>query len=178
MIRSFTVSAAAGVNAYGVGDTSPELRFCFSPTQLDGATDATEIATSAATPRPAIAHAHHLFDGLVTTMSVVVSVTDLTTQAAWMAGLAIVALTLAGWRKTARPTAKTSRRDPILRRPWEPIGIAETTTSLYKRPNLLRRVWAVVAGTGLAVVIGAVLAVVVAFGTAYLVITLTDLLKQ
>lgn len=95
-----------------------------------------------------------------------------------MAGLAVVALILAGWRKTARPTAPTARRDPIVRRPWEPIGIAETTTSLYKRPSVLRRVWAAVASSGLAIVIGAVLAIVVAFGTAYLVITLTDLLKQ
>lgn len=95
-----------------------------------------------------------------------------------MAGLALVALVLAGWRKTARPTAGSHRRDPLVRRPWEPVGVAETTTSLYKRPSLLRRVWAVVAGSGLAIVIGAVLAVVIAFGTAYLVITLTDLLKQ
>ena len=111
-------------------------------------------------------------------MSVVVSVTDLTTQAAWMAGLAMVALVLAGWRKNARATARTPRRPPLVRRPWEPIGIAETTTSLYKRPGLLRRLWAIVAGSGLAIVIGTVLAIVIAFGLGYLVITLTDLLKQ
>jgi len=95
-----------------------------------------------------------------------------------MAGLAIVAIVLAGWRKTARPTPRTQRREPIVRRPWEPIDIAETTTSLYKRPSALRRVWSVVASSGLAVIIGATLAIVVAFGTAYLVTTLTDLLKQ
>ena len=49
---------------------------------------------------------------------------------------------------------------------------------LYKRPNVIRRVWAVIAGSGLAIVAGAILAVIVAFGTAYLVVTLTDLLKQ
>jgi ABC-type nitrate/sulfonate/bicarbonate transport system permease component len=111
-------------------------------------------------------------------MSVVVSVTDLTTQAAWMVGLAMLALVLAGWRKTARPTPRTPRRDPLVRRSWEPVGVAETTTSLYKRPSLLRRLWAVVASSGIAVVIGTVLAIVVAFGSALLVITLTDLLKQ
>jgi ABC-type nitrate/sulfonate/bicarbonate transport system permease component len=95
-----------------------------------------------------------------------------------MAGLALVALVLAGWRKTARPTARTPRRQPVLRRNWEPIGIAETTTSLYKRPSLLRRLWAIVAGSGLAIVIGTVLAIVISFGLGYLVITLTDLLKQ
>ena len=58
------------------------------------------------------------------------------------------------------------------------MGIAETTAPLYKRPSLLRRIWAVVAGSGIAVVTGALLAIVVAFTSAYLVITLTDLLKQ
>jgi ABC-type nitrate/sulfonate/bicarbonate transport system permease component len=111
-------------------------------------------------------------------MSVVVSVTDLTTQAAWMAGLALVALVLAGWRKNARATARIPRGEPILRRSWEPVPIAETTTSLYKSPGLLRRLWAVVAGSALAIIIGSVLAVVIAFGTGWLVITLTDLLKQ
>jgi len=58
------------------------------------------------------------------------------------------------------------------------VGVAETTTSLYRRPSVLRRVWAVVAGSGIAIVIGAVSAIVIAFGVGLLVITLTDLLKQ
>lgn len=58
------------------------------------------------------------------------------------------------------------------------MPIAETTASLYRRPGPLRRLWAVVAGSGLAVVIGAVLAIVTAFASAWIVITLTDLLKQ
>ena len=58
---------------------------------------------------------------------------------------------------------------------WRP---AETTTTLYKRPGPMRRVMAALAGSGLAIVIGAVLAIVIAFGTGYLVVTLTDLLKQ
>ena len=95
-----------------------------------------------------------------------------------MAGLAMFALVLAGWRKNARATMRTQRREPILRRPREPIGIAETTTTLDRRSGPLRRVWAIAASSGIAVVIGAVLAIVVAFGTGYLVITLTDLLKQ
>jgi hypothetical protein len=136
------------------------------------------MAANAKRPTPAIIQAHHRLRGLFTTMSVVVSVTDLTTQAVWMAGLALVALVLAGWRKTARPTARTPRREPLVRRPWEPIGIAETTTSLYRRPGLLRRIWAIVAGSGLAIVIGTVLAIVISFGTGFLVVTLTDLLKR
>jgi hypothetical protein len=111
-------------------------------------------------------------------MSDVVSVTELTTSAAWMAGLAMLALVLAGWRKPARATARSPRREPIIRRSWEPIGIAETPAPLYRRPSVVRRVWAVIAGSGIAIVIGAVTAIVVAFGTGYLVITLTDLLRQ
>ncbi|NND76542.1 MAG: hypothetical protein HKN44_16225 [Ilumatobacter sp.] len=106
------------------------------------------------------------------------SVTDLTTQAGWMVGLAVAALLAAGWRKNARATPRTPRRAPIVRRKWVPIGVAETTVQLYKRPNPLRRVWAVVASSSIAVVLGAVLATIVAFGLAYLVVTLTDLLKQ
>ena len=95
-----------------------------------------------------------------------------------MAGLAMVALVLAGWRKNARATARTPRGEPILRRQWEPVPIAESTTSLYKRSGPLRRLWAAVASSAIAIVIGAVLAVVIAFGSALLIITLTDLLKQ
>lgn len=65
-----------------------------------------------------------------------------------------------------------------MRRRWVPIAVAETVVPLYKRPNPIRRVWAVVASSGIAVVIGAVLATIVAFGLAYVVVTLTDLLKQ
>jgi nicotinamidase-related amidase len=116
--------------------------------------------------------------GGLSTVLFVVSVTDLTTQAGWMVGLAIVALLATGWRKTARATAQTPRREPVVRKKWVPIGIAETTVSLYNRPNVIRRVWAVAASSAIAVVMGAVLAIVMAFGLAFAVITLTDLLKQ
>ena len=111
-------------------------------------------------------------------MSFVVSLTDLTVHAGWMLGLALVALVLAGWRKNARAVPRVPRSEPIIRRRWVPVGIAETTVPLHKRPSVLRRVWAIVAGSGIAIVIGAVLATIVAFGLAYVVTTLTDLLKQ
>lgn len=95
-----------------------------------------------------------------------------------MAGLAILALVLAGWRKNARAAPQTPRREPKLRRPRVPIGIAEAVVPLYKRPNILRRAWAAVASAGLGVIIGAVAATIIAFGTAYVVITLTDLLQS
>ena len=111
-------------------------------------------------------------------MGDVVSVTELTTQAGWMAALAIVALVFAGWRKNARAAAPTPRREPKVRRPRVPIGVAEAVVPLYKRPNIVRRLWAAAASTGLGIVIGAVLATTIAFGAAYVVITLTDLLKS
>ena len=165
-----------------MGSIAPVRWFSFSDTSVAGSNEAMPITASVTMPTPASAHAHHrlrgaIGDSTLGTMSVVVSLTDLTTQAAWMAGLAIVALVLAGWRKNARATARTPRGEPMLRRPWEPVPIAETTTSLYKRPGLLRRVWAAVASTGIAVVIGAVSAIIIAFATGWLVITLTDLLK-
>ncbi len=49
---------------------------------------------------------------------------------------------------------------------------------LYKRPNPLRRLWAAVASAGLGIVIGVVTAIVIAFASAYAVVTLTDLLKS
>jgi len=96
---------------------------------------------------------------------------------AWLAGLAVVALVLAGWRKTARaqPRAPRSPTDVPRRVPFEVThGIARP----YHGNGLLRRVWAVIASSGLAIVIGAVLATVVGFGLAWMVVTLTDLLKQ
>jgi len=95
-----------------------------------------------------------------------------------MAGLAILALVFAGWRKNARAVPRTPRAQPKVRRPRVPIGIAEATVPLYKSPNLLRRLWAAAASTGLGVIIGVVSAIIIAFGSAYVVITQTDLLKS
>ena len=114
----------------------------------------------------------------LSTVSFVVSVTDLTTQAGWMVAFAMVALVATGWRKTARAAARTPRREPVVGRKWVPIGIAETTVPLHKRPSVARRVWAVFASSAIALVIGTVLAIVISFGLAYTVVTLTDLLKQ
>ena len=92
--------------------------------------------------------------------------------------MAIAALVLAGWRKNARAAPRTPRREPVIRRRWVPVGIAATTVPLYRRAGPIRRVWAIIAGSGIAIIMGALLATVVAFGLAYIVTTLTDLLKQ
>ena len=48
----------------------------------------------------------------------------------------------------------------------------------YHRAGPLRRLWALVAGSGLTIVIGAAVATLVAFSLAVVVTVLTDLLKQ
>lgn len=48
----------------------------------------------------------------------------------------------------------------------------------YHGPGPLKRIWAAMAGSALAVVIGAVVATLVAFSLAFVVTALTDLLKQ
>jgi ABC-type nitrate/sulfonate/bicarbonate transport system permease component len=113
-----------------------------------------------------------------------VSITDLTTRAGWIAGLAIVALVLAGWRKPARAQPRAPRSNAFwdetfaMRRPRIPYDVDEEHVPLYRRAGPIKRVWAALASSVLAVVTGAVLATVVAFATALLVTTLTDLLKK
>ena len=147
---------------------SPVRAFSFSATSCDGSTESTRIDDQHGEPDPPDHPPEHTRPRRVPvarrgarrgcgggggTIVVVVSVTDLTTQAAWMAGLAIVVLLLAGWRKNARAAAQIPRSEPT-RRKWVPIGVAETTAPLYKRPSIFRRIWAIVASSGLAIVIG------------------------
>lgn len=95
-----------------------------------------------------------------------------------MAGLAIAALVFSGWRQNARAIPRTPRAETKLRRGQVPIGIAEAPTPLYKTTNPLRRIWAAVASAGIGIVVGVVSAILIAFGSAYAVVTLTDLLKS
>jgi hypothetical protein len=130
-----------------------------------------------------MAHQRWRDDGALTaggppgTVSDCVSITEVTTAAGWIAGLAIVALIATGWRKTARATAHPARA----RRPDRaPTGVEVTTvqTPIHAPTPVLRRVWSVVAGSVLAMWVGAVLATVLGFGIAWAVITLTQMLKQ
>ncbi|MBA3605980.1 MAG: hypothetical protein H0W46_08430 [Acidimicrobiia bacterium] len=96
---------------------------------------------------------------------------------AWIAGLAVLALVLAGWRKTARAQPKSPRApDRTPRR--VPHEVVHVVTQPYHRAGLLRRLWAAVASSALTVVTGAVIATVTAFALAVIVTTLTNLLKQ
>jgi purine-cytosine permease-like protein len=51
-------------------------------------------------------------------------------------------------------------------------------TPIHAPTPVLRRVWSLVAGSVLAMWVGAVLATVLGFGIAWAVITLTQMLKQ
>lgn len=104
-------------------------------------------------------------------------VTELTTAAAWIAGLAIVALIASGWRKPARAAANPARAR-LLRVPPNPVPRVEHKAPLVEPTLLWRRVWAVIASGGLALWVAAVTATAIAFGAAWIVITLTDMLKK
>jgi ABC-type nitrate/sulfonate/bicarbonate transport system permease component len=106
-----------------------------------------------------------------------VSINDVTVRMAWLAGLAIVALMLAGWRKTARAQPKGPRSPSVAPR-RVPVELTHSVARPYHAAGPLRRVWAAVASSGLAIVIGALVATVTGFGLAWMVVTLTDLLKR
>jgi len=106
-----------------------------------------------------------------------VNVTEVTTAAGWVAGLAIVALIATGWRQTARATADPARARRPDRAPTG-LEVKGVEAPLYHGTHWIRRLWALATGSVLAVALAAVTATVVGFGTAYLVITLTSMLKR
>ncbi|MDQ3738560.1 MAG: hypothetical protein M3337_05260 [Actinomycetota bacterium] len=113
------------------------------------------------------------------------SLNDITVRAGFILGLAILALVASGWRKTVgaqsklgrdpHPTAAGLRHEAPRR---APIPVTETPVTAYHAPGPIRRVWAAVASSGLAIVIGAVVATLVAFSLAFVVTVLTDLLGE
>jgi hypothetical protein len=106
-----------------------------------------------------------------------VSINDVTVRMAWLAGMAILALGLAGWRKTARAQPK-GPRSPITSPRRVPFEVTHGIARPYHTAGPLRRLWGAVASSGLAIVIGVVVATVTAFSLAWMVVTLTDLLRQ
>jgi small neutral amino acid transporter SnatA (MarC family) len=107
-----------------------------------------------------------------------VSISELTTASGWIAGLAIVALIAAGWRKPARATADPAR---ALRRPTSrraPVPVAALPTPLYRGPRWWRRMWAVAAGSTLSIVVGALMAIAIAATVSWTVVTLTSMLRH
>jgi hypothetical protein len=59
-----------------------------------------------------------------------------------------------------------------------PITVSTAPTQAYRPPGLLKRLWSLVAGSAVTIVIGALVATIVAFGLSFIVTVLTNLLKQ
>lgn len=102
-----------------------------------------------------------------------------------IAGLAIAALLLTGWRKPARAepgsprggVARLGRRgttDPYA----TGFAVDHLDTPTERRPGPVRRVLAAAASGGIGVGMGVLAAIVIAFSVAYAVIRLTDLLQR
>jgi hypothetical protein len=106
-----------------------------------------------------------------------VSTRELTIATAWIAVLAIVALVAAGWRKPARATANPAR---ALRPRRARIGLPvfEAEAPLHRRTPLWRKLWALVASSTMAAVMGAIAATLIGFGVSWIVITLSHMLKK
>src|SRR3954452_13307052 len=116
-------------------------------------------------------------------VTLALSVAGITLRAGLIAALAIVALLLTGWRKPARAEPRSPRgvieRGLVYKTgPAPGVVVDQLDTPEYHRPGVVRRLMAALAGGGIAILFGAVMAVVVSFGVAMAVIWLTDLLKQ
>jgi ribosomal protein S18 acetylase RimI-like enzyme len=103
-------------------------------------------------------------------VTVALSVPGVTVRAAAVAGLAMVALLLTGWRKPARAEPHSPRGDAT------GIVVDHLDAPPYRRPGIARRLLAMLASSGLAVLIGVMMAIVLAFAVAIAVIWMTDLL--
>jgi hypothetical protein len=122
-------------------------------------------------------------------------VSELTVQAAWVAGLAILAVTLAGWRKPARAapltpplTASEPRISAEIPDHASPAGDTETEADRHRvvitevpleiPPTALRRVLAGLSATAISMVTGAVLAILLSFAAVVSVVWATNLLGR
>lgn len=140
---------------------------------------------SAASPTRGSAHQRCRRDGSnspggkvwsLVSVTLAISVNGLTVRAAFIAGLAIAALLLTGWRKPARAEPR-SPRGPS-RRDTDGFVVDHVDAPLYHRPGVVRRLIAAGASGGLGVLMGMLAAIVIAFGVAFAVIWLTNLLQQ
>jgi hypothetical protein len=108
-------------------------------------------------------------------VTVALSVDGLTVRTAVIAGLAIAALLLTGWRKPARAEPRSPRASG---RTASGFVLEHHDAPLYRRPGPIRRLLAAVASGGIALLTGVLSAIVVAFAFAFAVIWLTNLLQQ
>ena len=109
-------------------------------------------------------------------VTLALSVDGLTVRAAFIAGLAIAALLLTGWRKPARAEPRSPRAGRAGTRAGYVVDHLDAPT--YRRPGIVRRVFAAAASGGIGILIGVLSAIVIAFAAAFAVIWLTNLLQQ
>lgn len=107
-------------------------------------------------------------------VTLALSVDGLTIRAAFIAGLAIVALLFTGWRQPARAESR-SPRGP-LRREAPVVPVEHFDTPTYKRSGIVRRLLALAASGGIAILTGVLIAIITSFVIALAVIWMTNLL--
>jgi hypothetical protein len=102
----------------------------------------------------------------------------LTSRAVLIAVFALLALLFAGWRKTARASTNSPRRvmTPRLNRSPSGVPVEQQPLTMYRRPGIAHRLISLGLAGAIAVVVGAVLAIVISFAAVTSVIRLTDLL--
>ena len=121
--------------------------------------------------------------GLVS-VTLAVSVDGLTVRAAFIAGLAIAALLLTGWRKPARAEPRSPRGTfggslgGSSIRPSSGVVVDHVDTPMYRRPGVIRRLLAAVASGGIGLLVGVLTAIIVSFSVALAVIWMTNLLQR
>jgi hypothetical protein len=117
-----------------------------------------------------------------------ISVGELTVQAAWVAMLAILALTLAGWRKPARAAPLSPRgttdsesdpnEDADPNSDGEPVAVVITAVPLERPTTFAQRLLAAAATAGLSVLTGIMLAIAISFAAVVAVVWATNLLGR
>lgn len=110
-----------------------------------------------------------------TTLGVAVSLTEISTRVAFVAGLALFALLVIGWRKTARDThgSPVGEPDPQPNTAPEVEYLSSSDVSRLAATKLVR----IVGLGGIAVLVGIVSALVVSLSLSWLVTNIIDRLR-
>lgn len=111
------------------------------------------------------------------------SVADVTVRAITIIAIAFVVLLLIGWRKTARVEPKSPRaaaNDAVRQLVSQPraVDVEHVDAPEHRRAGVAGRLVALTATTGVAVLTGVILAILIAFAAGGSVIWLTRLLGQ
>jgi hypothetical protein len=105
-------------------------------------------------------------------------------RAAVIAGLAIAALLLTGWRKPARaePGSPRGALGRMARGRTDPyatgFAVDHVDTATERRPGVFRRLLALAASSGIGIGMGVLAAIVIAFSVSIAVIWMTNLLQR